>query len=196
MSQITIHMCQKQERSCLIRLLLCLSNPGSLPAQDPCQPKIPVCPRSQSAQDPSRPKIPVNPRSQSAQDPSQPKVPVSPRSQSAMDALMPIWLLPFWYLAPTYLIFGPCLFDIWLMPIWYLAHNYLIFGSCLFDIWLMRNLHQLNFSSIYYIPTWISVIPIWLVHAHFLSLKNTYGQAISYYATYYSIPCGVAEWDM
>ena len=122
MSQITIHMCQKQERSCLIRLLLCLSNPGSLPAQDPCQPKIPVCPRSQSAQDPSRPKIPVNPRSQSAQDPSQPKVPVSPRSQSAMDALMPIWLLPIWYLAPTYLIFGPCLFDIWLMPIWYLAH--------------------------------------------------------------------------
>ena len=160
-----------------------LASPRSLSAQDPSLSKIPVSPRSQSAQDPSQPKVPVSPRSQSTQSPSQPKIPVSHGCPHA-------------YLAPTYLIFGPCLFDIWLMPIWYLAHNYLIFGSCLFDIWLMRNLHQLNFSSIYYIPTWISVIPIWLVHAHFLSLKNTYGQAISYYATYYSIPCGVAEWDM
>ena len=76
----------------LIRLLLCLSKPGSLPAQDPSQPEIPV-----------------KPRSQSAQDPSQPKIPVSPRSQSALDALMPIWLMFIWYLTHPYLIFGSCL---------------------------------------------------------------------------------------
>ena len=33
-------------------MLLCMSNPGSLPAQDPSQPEIPA------AQDPSQPKIP------------------------------------------------------------------------------------------------------------------------------------------
>jgi hypothetical protein len=26
-----------------------------------------------------------------------------------------------------------CMFGIWLMPIWYLAHAYLVFGSCLFE---------------------------------------------------------------
>ena len=46
-------------------MVLCLSNPGSLPARDTCQPKIPVSTRSQSTQDPSQPKIPVSPRSQS-----------------------------------------------------------------------------------------------------------------------------------
>ena len=76
----------------LIRLLLCLSRPGSLPSQDPCQPK----------------KIPVIPRSQSAQDPSQPKIPVSPGC--------PHTYLAHTYLAHVYLIFGTCLFDIWLMP--------------------------------------------------------------------------------
>ena len=107
----------------------------------PCLPKIPVIPRSQSIQDPSHPKIPVIPRSQSTQDPSQPKIPANPRSQSTLDALMPIW-----HLAHAYLIFGSCLFGIWLMQL-YLAH--------------VKNLHQLNFSSIYYIPTWISVMGIW-----------------------------------
>ena len=87
----------------LIRLLLCLSKSGSLPAQDPSQPEIPVKPRSQSARDPSQPKIPVSPRSQSTQDPSQPKIPVSPGCPHA-------------YLAHVYLVFGSCLFDIWLMP--------------------------------------------------------------------------------
>ena len=58
-------------------------------SRDPCKPKIPVSPRSQSTQDPSQPKIPVNPRSQSAQDPSQPKIPVSPRSQSVHDPSQP-----------------------------------------------------------------------------------------------------------
>ena len=89
-----------------------LSNPGSLPAQDPL-----------SAQDPSHPKILVIPRSQSTQDPSNPKIPVIPRSQStvprsqsALDALIPIW-----YFAHAYLIFGSCLFGIWLMQL-YLAH--------------------------------------------------------------------------
>ena len=61
-----------------------LSNLGSLPAQDPCQSKIPVIPRSQSTQDPSQPKIPVNPRSQSAQDPSQHWMP---------SCLFGIWLM-------------------------------------------------------------------------------------------------------
>ena len=80
-----------------------------------------------ASQDPCKPKIPVSPRSQSTQDPSQPKIPVSPRSQSALDALMPTWLMPIWimpigYLAHAYLIFGSCLFDIWLMPIWFMAH--------------------------------------------------------------------------
>ena len=123
----------------LIRLLLCLSKLGSLPAQDPCQPKIPVSPRSQSTQDPSQPKIPVNPRSQSAQDPSQ--------------LWMPSCLL-------SSCLFGSCLFGIWLMPISYLDHAYLLFCSCLFGSWLMRNLHQLNSP----IPTWISVICIWHMH--------------------------------
>ena len=86
-------------------------------------PRSPVCPRFQSSQDPSQPKIPVIPRSQSFQDPSHPKIPVSQRSQSALDGLMPIW---------------------------YLAHAYLLFGLC-YCIWLMWNSHQLNFSSIYYI---------------------------------------------
>ena len=49
-------------------MVLCLSNPGSLPARDTCQPKIPVSTRSQSTQDPSQPKIPVGPRSQSTLD--------------------------------------------------------------------------------------------------------------------------------
>ena len=42
-------------------LNLLFSNPGSLLAQDPCQPQIPVSPRSWSAQDPGQPKIPVIP---------------------------------------------------------------------------------------------------------------------------------------
>ena len=108
-----------------------------------CLPKIPVIPRSQSIQDPSHPKIPVNPRSQSAQDPSQHWMP-------------------------------SCLFGIWLMPIWYLAHAYLVFGLCN-CIWLMWNSHQLNFSSIYYIPTWISVMRIWQIHI-FPSLKKLMSQ--------------------
>ena len=106
---------------------------------DPCKPKIPVSPRSQSTQDPSQPKIPVNPRSQSAQDPSQ--------------LWMPSCLL-------SSCLFGSCLFGIWLMPISYLDHAYLLFCSCLFGSWLMRNLHQLNSP----IPTWISVICIWHMH--------------------------------
>ena len=128
-----------------------LSNPGSLPAQDPCQPKIPVIPMPQSTQDPSQPKIPVNPRSQSAQDPSQPKISVSPRSQSAQDPSQP-WM--------SSCLFGSCLFGIWLMPIWYLAHDYLTFGLCLFGIWLMLfylahvKSASTKFSNIYYIPTW------------------------------------------
>ena len=91
--------------------------------QDPCQPKIPVIPRSQSSQDPIQPKIPVSLRSQSAQEPSQHWMP-------------------------------SCLF-----------------GSCLFGIWLML----LNFSSIYYIPTWILVMHIWHIHI-FPSLKNHMSQ--------------------
>ena len=95
-----------------------LGNPGSLPSQDPCQPKIPL----------------------------------NPRSQSALDALMPFWF----------------------MPVWCLAHAYLVFGSC-YCIWLMWNLHQPNFSSIYYIPTWISVMCIWQIHI-FPSLKKLMSQ--------------------
>ena len=76
----------------LITLLLCLSKPGSLSAQDPSQPEIPVKPRSQSAE------IPVNPRSQSAQDPSQPWMP----SCLFGSCLFGIWLMPIWYLAYAY----------------------------------------------------------------------------------------------
>ena len=47
-------------------VLLCLSNPESLPAQDTYQPKVPVSSRSQSAQEPSQPKISVSSRSKSA----------------------------------------------------------------------------------------------------------------------------------
>jgi hypothetical protein len=138
----------------LIRLLLCLSKPGSLPAQDPSQPEIPV-----------------KPRSQSARDPSQPKIPVSPRSQSVLDALMPIWLMSIWYLAHAYLIFGLRLqgvphlhknHDFWLryvqvgdfhisrgfttVPLTQISCNTFFFpiikmrvkpGPSVFDIWLM-----------------------------------------------------------
>ena len=104
-------------------------------------------PRSLSAQNPSQSKNLVNPRSQSAQDPSQPKIPVSPRSQSALDALMPIW-----YLAHAYLIFGSCLFDIWLMPIWFMAH---------------AKPASTKFSN-----TYLDFSHLYLAHAHFPSLKN------------------------
>ena len=46
-----------------------------------------------------------------------------------------------------------------------------LFGLCLFGIWLML----LNFSSIYYIPTWISVMCIWHI-CIFPSLKNHMSQ--------------------
>ena len=98
-----------------------------------------------ATQDPCQPKIPVSPRSQSSQDPSQPKIPIR-------DALMPFWFI----------------------PIWYLAHAYLVFDSC-YCIWLMWNLHQLNFSSMYYIPTWISVMCIWHIHI-FPNLKKGMSQ--------------------
>ena len=107
----------------LIRLLLCLSNPGPLPAQELCQPKIPVSPRSQSTQ-----------------DPSQPKIPVSPRSQSALDALMPIW-----HLAHAYLIFGSCLFGIWLMQL-YFAH--VKFTSTKFFKHILHYMAKVHFSKL------------------------------------------------
>ena len=91
-------------------------------SQDPCKPKIPVSPRSQSTQDPSQPKIPVNPRSQSAQDPSQPKIPVSSGCPHAY--------LAHAYLDHAFLVSGSCLFHIWIMPICYFAHVYLVHGSC------------------------------------------------------------------
>ena len=121
-------------------------------SQDPCKPKIPVSPRSQSTQDPSQPKIPVNPRSQSAQDPSQPWMPSCLLGSCLFGSclfgiwLMPIWIMPIWYLAHAYLIFGSCLFDIWLMPIWFMAHvkpastkfyllgfQSFVFGTCTFS---------------------------------------------------------------
>ena len=46
-----------------------------------------------------------------------------------------------------------------------------LFGSCLFGIWFTL----LNFSSIYYIPTWISVMCIWQIHI-FPSLKKLMSQ--------------------
>ena len=81
--------------------------PWSLPAQDPCQPKIPV-----------------NRRSQSAQDPSQPKIQVSPGC-------------PHVYLVHAYLVFGWCIFNILHVSIWNLAHVYLVLGSsyCIWFMW-------------------------------------------------------------
>ena len=115
----------------LIRLLLCLSKPGSLPAQDPSQPEIPV-----------------KPRSQSARDPSQPKIPVSPRSQSALDALMPIWLMSIRYLTHTYLIFGSCLSGIWpavsfFLPWFAVAMLLFLVGIFLLHYWI----HDTNSAS-------------------------------------------------
>ena len=75
-------------------------------SRDPCKPKIPVSPRSQSTQDPSQPKIPVNPRSQSAQDLSQPWMPSCLLGSCLFGSCL----------------FGSCLFGIWLMPIWFMAH--------------------------------------------------------------------------
>ena len=126
-------------------------------SQDPCKPKIPVSPRSQSTQDPSQPKIPVNPRSQSAQDPSQPWMPSCLLGSCLFGScLFGIWLMP-----------------IWIMPIWYLAHAYLIFGSCLFGSWLMWNPHQLNF-------TYLDFSHSYLAHAHFPSLKNAWAKDLLY----------------
>ena len=56
----------------------------------------------QPSQDPCQPKIPLNPRSQSAQDPTQPKIPVSTGCPHA-------------FLVHACLMFGSCLFGIWLM---------------------------------------------------------------------------------
>ena len=94
---------------------MCLSKPGSLPVQDPCQPKIPV-----------------NPRSQSTQDPCQLKIPVIPGCLHAYLAhgYLAHGYLAHGYLFHAYLIFGSCLFDIWLI------------NGC---SWLIRNPHQLNF---------------------------------------------------
>ena len=73
------------------------------------------------------------------------------------------------------------------MPFWYLAHAYLVFGSC-YCIWLMRNPHQLNFSSIYYIPTWISVMRIWHMRI-FPSLKKRMSQGPAVYCSSYYTYC-------
>ena len=91
--------------------------------QDPYQPKIPCLP-----------KIPVIPRSQSTQDPSQPKIPVSPRSQPTQD--------PSQHWMPS------CLFGIWLMPIWYLAHAYLVFGLC--NGFCLHFLFQIDYCELQY----------------------------------------------
>ena len=97
-----------------------LSNQGSLPAQDPCHPKIPVIPRSQSTQ-----------------DPCQPKIPVSPRSQSALNAFMPIWLMPIWYLAHAIKFFKHILHTYLDFSHAYLAHSHFSLSKKLISVTLL-----------------------------------------------------------
>ena len=87
----------------------------------------------------------------------QPGILASPRSLSSQDPSQP--KIP---VSPRSQSALDAFVPIWLMPI----------GLCLFGIWLMLS----NFSSIYYIPTWISVMCIWHIHI-FPSLKNRMSQA-------------------
>ena len=107
-----------------------MSNPGSLPAQDPCHPKIPVIPRSQSTQ-----------------DPSQPKIPVIPRSQLALDAFMPIWLMPIWYLAHAIKFFKHILHTYLDFSHAYLAHLHFSQSKKPHEPRTCCNLFQISFSA-------------------------------------------------